>query len=186
MPSKKEISLLPNEENNNSFLARALRWLTSVGRVVIIISELIVILAFLSRFWLDRKNSDLSEIARQQKAIINSTQEFEKDYISLQQRLAYIKNFYKSEPKYVNKLNLLVQSMPPGIFFQSVSLSRDEKSSIISAEAELYSYQEDVIVDFIANLKLNPDINSVQVQKIEKKTKDSRYYLDVSLTFNQI
>lgn len=186
MPSKKEISLLPSEENSNSFLARFLKWLTSVGRVVIVVSELIVILAFLSRFWLDRKNSDLSEIVRQQKAIINSTQEFEKDYLSLQQRLAYIKNFYKSEPKYVDKLNVLVQSMPPGIFFQNLSLNKDEKSSTISAEAELYSYQEDVIVDFIANLKLNQGINSVQVQKIEKKTKDSRYYLTISLTFTQV
>ena len=47
MPAKKEISLLPNEENLNTFSARFLRWVTSVGRVVIVFVELIVIGAFL-------------------------------------------------------------------------------------------------------------------------------------------
>ena len=185
MPSinKKEISLLPNEENSNTLIARILRWLTTVGRVIIIFTELIVISAFLSRFWLDRKNSDLSEIIRQQTAILASTKDFEADYRSLQERLKYISNFYKSQPKYVDNLNSLIQSLPDGIFFRSLTLNSDPKTSQIVAQVELYSYQEDSIVDFITNLKLNPDISSVDVQKIEKKTKDSKYYLSLSLTF---
>lgn len=186
MPSKKEISLLPNEENSHSFLARFLKWITTVGRVVIIFTELIVILAFLSRFWLDRKNSDLSEILRQQKAILNSTQDFENEYTSLQLRLQYIKDFYKSEPKYIDNLNSLIQSLPSGIFFQNFSVSKDEKTSQISAAVDLYSFQEDAIVNFISNLKLNPNIDSLEVQKIEKKTKDSKYYLSIALTFKKV
>jgi len=185
MPSKKEISLLPNEENSHSFSARFLRWITSVGRVVIIFTELIVIIAFLSRFWLDRKNSDLSEILRQQKAILTSTKDFEDDYLSLQGRLQYIKNFYLSQPDYVNNLNSLIQSLPSGIYFQNFNLSHDKKTSQVYAKVQLYSYQEDAIVNFITNLKLNPDIDGVEVQKIEKKTKDSKYYLNIALTFKK-
>ena len=185
MPAKKEISLLPNEENLNTFSARFLRWVTSVGRVVIVFVELIVIGAFLSRFWLDRKNSDLSETLRQQKAILGSTQEFEKDYVSLQERLKFIKNFYKTEPKYVESLNSLIQSIPDGIFFENISFNSGEKTSIITGSVESFSYLEDAIIDFIVNLKLNPDISSVNVQKIEKKTKDSKFYLSLSLTFKK-
>jgi len=87
MPPKKEISLLPSEENLNSPLAKITKWATSTGRVVIIFVELIVILAFLSRFSLDRRNADLSETLRQQKAILASTKDFENDYLSLQKRL---------------------------------------------------------------------------------------------------
>ena len=185
MPSKKEISLLPNEEDNNSFIARFLKWITSVGRVIIIFTELIVILAFLSRFWLDRKNSDLSEVLRQQKAILNSTKEFEDDYNSLQKRLIYIKNFYKSQPKYSENLSSLIQSLPSNIYFESFSFSNNEKTLQTSAKIDLYSFQEDAIVAFITNLKLNPDIDGVEVQRIEKKTKDSKYYLSVALTFKK-
>lgn len=185
MPIKKEISLLPNEENLNTFSARFFRWVTSVGRVVIVFVELIVIGAFLSRFSLDRKNSDLSETLRQQKAILGSTQEFEKDYLSLQERLKFIKNFYKTEPKYVESLNSLIQSIPDGIYFENINFKSDEKTSVITAGVESFSYQEDAIIDFIVNLKLNPDIGSVNVQKIEKKTKDSKFYLNLSLTFKK-
>ncbi len=185
MPAKKEISLLPNEENLNTFSARFLRWVTSVGRVVIVFVELIVIGAFLSRFWLDRKNSDLSETLRQQKAILGSTAEFEKDYLSLQGRLKFIKNFYKSEPKYVESLSSLIQSIPEGIYFQNISFNTSEKTNIITSSVESFSYQEDIIIDFIVNLKLNPDISSVNVQKIEKKTKDSKFYLSLSLSFKK-
>lgn len=184
-PVKKEISLLPNEDNNNTPLARALRWLTSVGRVIIIITELVVISAFISRFWLDRKNSDLSEVLRQQKAILNSTQDFETEYRSLQERLKYIDAFYESEPNYVENIKSLIQSMPDGVFFQNITLNSDVKTSQVSAKLDLYSYQEDVIVDFITNLKLNPDIETVNVQKIEKKPKDSKYYLNILLTFQK-
>lgn len=177
--------MLPNDENSNTLLARTLRWLTTIGRIVIIFTELIVVAAFLSRFWLDRKNSDLSEVIRQQTAILSSTQDFESDYNSLQERLKYISNFYQSQPKYIADLNSLVQSLPDGIYFQSLNLSSDAKTSQVNAQVDLYSYQEDPIVSFITNLKLNPDINSVNVQKIEKKTKDSKYYLTLSLIFPQ-
>lgn len=186
MSSTKEISLLPNEADNNSFIARLLRWVTTVGRVVIIITEFIVIGAFLSRFWLDRKNADLSEILRQQKAILNSTKDFETDYNSLQQRLAYIKNFYQSEPKYTTILNSFIQSLPNGIYLQNLTFNRDKKTSLIIIASQLYSYQEDPIIDFITNIKLNPDVTNIEVQKIEKKTKDSKYYLTVSVTFKKI
>ena len=185
MPSKKEISLLPSEENSNTFSARFFKWVTSVGRVVIVFTELIVIGAFLSRFWLDRKNADLSETLRQQKAILGSTQEFERDYVSLQQRLKFIKNFYKTEPKYGESLNSLIQSIPDGIYFQNISFNTSENSSPIAANVESFSYQEDAIIDFIVNLKLNPDISSVNVQKIEKKTKDSKFYLSLTLIFKK-
>jgi len=185
MPSKKEISLLPNEENNYNLFSRFLKWITTVGRIIIVFTELIVILAFLSRFWLDRKNSDLSEILRQQKAILTSTKDFENDYISLQQRLEYIKNFYQTQPKYIDNLNSLIQSLPTGIYFQVVNINHDQKTSKVTATVDLYSYQEDVIVDFITNLKLNPEISSLDVRKIEKKTKDSKYYLSIDLTFKK-
>lgn len=185
MPLKKEISLLPSDENSNSFIARLLRWLTTVGRVIIVFTELIVILAFLSRFWLDRKNSDLSEVIRQQKAIIVSAKDFETDYLSLQQRLQYIKEFYKSEPKYIENLDTLVKSLPEDVFFQKLTVNSDKKNSLVTASVQLYSYREDAIVNFITNLKLNPDINNVEVNKIEKKTKDSKYYLNIILTFKK-
>ncbi len=185
MPPKKEISLLPQEENSQSPLARFLRWATGVGRVVIVFTELIVILAFLSRFWLDRENADLSETLRQQKAIITSTKEFEKDYLSLQERLNYIDKFYKNTPDFTRYIRSLVNTVPNDIFFQSLSFKKQPEKSDLSCLAQLYSYQESSLINFITNASLNPDIKSIDVRRIEKKSRDNKYYLDVVISFKQ-
>jgi len=183
MAVKKELSLLPEAENPNSFSARLFYWLTTVGRWVIVLTELIVVSAFISRFWLDRKNSDLSEVLRQQQAILESTQDFEKEFSLFQQKLKTIKNFYSNEPNYDQKIISFVNSTPQDIVFNNLSVKKDNTSGNITANASLTAYNEDSIVSFISNLMLNPDIQNVDVDKIEKKDKENNYSVSVSLVF---
>jgi hypothetical protein len=184
MPAKKEISLLPDEENIDSFSARALRWLTGVGRYIIVFTELIVIIAFLSRFWLDRINSDLSEVIRQQQAILNSTGNFVTEYSQLQQRLNIIKSFYQNQPEYQSKIQTLTNSTPLDITYTKLTLSQD-KNNNTTADISFSAYQESSIVNFITNLIVNPQISSVSIQTIEKKTKENVYHVDLSLVFGK-
>jgi len=186
MPRKKELSLLPDEANQNTPLARLIQWSTTVGRYIIVFTELIVISAFLSRFWLDRKNSDLSEVVRQQKAILNSTADFEDEFSLLQSRLKFIDTSFKNQSDYPSLIKSLVNTVPNDIFFQSFNLGQDEANpSKLTSAVSLYTYQEDSVVSFITNLTLNPDIDSVDVRRIEKKAKDNKYYVDISLTFKK-
>ena len=184
MPAKKEISLLPDEENLDSFSARAFRWLTTVGRYVIVFTELLVICAFLSRFWLDRINSDLSEVIRQQQAILTSTNSFETDYAQLQQRLNTIKSFYQNQPEYQSKFQTLTESTPLDITYTNLSLDQDSGSHI-TADIRFSAYQESSIINFITNLIVNPQISSVNIQTIEKKTKENVYHVTLSLIFGK-
>jgi hypothetical protein len=184
MPAKKEISLLPSEENANSFLSKALKWTNTVGRVIIIFTELIVISAFVSRFWLDRKNSDLSEVIRQRKAILESTQDFEKEYGLLQQRLKIIKNNYLSTPGFDQNIKSLVGSAPDDISFNQMSLSLNDKN-LVNADFSTIAFKEDSIINFITNLALNPDIDVVNVLNIEKKTKENKYTIDINVVFTK-
>jgi len=184
MPAKKEISLLPDEENPNSISARFLLWATSVGRFIIVFTELIVICAFISRFWLDRKNSDYSDVLRQQKAILESTQEFEKEYYLLQQKLKVIKDFYSQTPEYNNKIISLVESTPKDIVFSSLNIENDTTLKRVVADVDLFSHSEESIVDFIANLTVNKSIQTVNVKSIEKKPKENQYSVKLFLIFN--
>ena len=59
------INLLPQEEFAASTLGRILAWILSTFRILVIMTELIVILAFLSRFWLDARTTDLNEEIKQ-------------------------------------------------------------------------------------------------------------------------
>jgi len=172
MAAPKEISLLPQQEDLNSPAARFLRWATTVGRYVIVFTELIVISAFISRFWLDRKNADLSE----------TTKTFEKDFSLLQQRLDKIKLFYAQQPPYDQNLSSLVKSTPPQIVYDNLVIGRDQEDRV-SVTTSLSSSSETAIVDFITNLILNPDIQKVDVKNIEKKLKSDTYSINLLLIF---
>ncbi|MEI8067370.1 MAG: hypothetical protein WCG91_00265 [Candidatus Shapirobacteria bacterium] len=183
MTIKKEVSLLPESENPNSLNSRVIKWLTTVGRVVIIFTELIVVTAFASRFWLDRRNADLSEIIRQQQAILNTTKDFENQYSFLQQKLKIIRDFYSNDPAYNTKITSLISSTPDNIVYDNLSLSKDETLNKTVASISLTAYKEDSIVDFITNLMLNPDIQTVNINKIEKKAQENKYSINISLVF---
>jgi len=185
MIAKKEVSFLPEEDNVNSTSSRIILWLTTVGRYVIVFTELIVISAFLSRFWLDRTNADLSEAVRQQKAILESTSKFEKDYSALQKRLKLIRNLYTSQPEYESSLTALVESTPDDITYTNLSLSRDTSNNEVSATVTLYAFKETSIVDFITNLMANSKISSVDIKTIEKKTREDKYTVNLSLIFSK-
>ncbi len=183
MSARREMSFLPDEENANSFSARVVKWATTAGRFVIVFTELIVVSAFLSRFWLDRTNSDLSESVRQQKAILESTQEFEVDYLNLQRRLKLVRTLYDNQPNYPDRLMSLASSVPPEVIFEQLSLEQNPKDKTVNARVSLFTRQESAIVDLITNLLVNPDIATVDIQTIEKKPKSNQYDVNLSLTF---
>lgn len=186
MPSRRrEISLLPGSENVNSFFSRALNWVTTVGRIIIIFTELIVICAFLSRFWLDRKNSDLSEVVRQQKAILSTTVDFQKEYKILQNLLATIDISYSQREDVTPYLNHLTQSIPPEVSITSANYTIDQKSKLPHLTAEFITVSDEALISLIENLSLNPHIESVNIGTIEKKSKDKWYRLNVNIYFKK-
>jgi hypothetical protein len=185
MAIKKELSLLPESENPRSFGARLFKWITTTGRVTIIITELIVVAVFISRFWLDNKNSNLSETVREKQAILQSTVPFETEFTKLQKRLSYIKSFYSSQTDFSSSINSLILSTPTDLFYDQLSIYPDEKTKATIINASLIAYKEESIVSFITNLMLNPDINQVDITKIEKKEKENQYSVSLVLTFKK-
>ncbi len=180
MPAKKELSLLPDSENINSNWGRALRWLTTVGRFVIVVTELVVVSAFLSRFYLDRKNADLSETLRQQKAILESTKEFESEFDFLQARINYIKTFRSTDAQLTSKLSLLASSIPPDVIVSALNVTNGQ---VPKTQIHLIAYtlQQDSIITMVTNMSLNPQIKSIEIARIEKKTKDNKYVIELNL-----
>lgn len=181
-PAKKQVSLLPTENDPNSLSARVVNWLTTVGRVVIIFTELVVVSAFASRFWLDRTNADLSEALRQQQAILDSTQQFQSDYQNLKTRLSLISKLKKS-PNLTGVIDTIIKSTPSSINFTSLKV--DPQSDQLFSTLSLVAYDTNSMVNFITNLVLNPNIDNVVIGTITKAPKTSFYDLSVNITFNK-
>lgn len=86
----KEINLLPKEKWETGNTGKLLKWALSVGRYIVVFTELIVISAFLYRFGLDRKLTDLNEQVNQQKKIIVTYGDLETNFRTLQAKLTNI------------------------------------------------------------------------------------------------
>ena len=83
----KLINLLPQEEFANSTIGRVFTWAMSTFRIIVIGMEMVVMVAFLSRFWLDAINVDLNDIIKQRSAVIAAQSYFEKAFRDLQTRV---------------------------------------------------------------------------------------------------
>jgi len=182
MAVKKEITLLSNVDNPNLLSKKLFNWLFYVVRYVLVFTELVVIVAFLSRFALDPKNSDLSDSIRQKKAILTVYSDFENEYNLLNQKLQTISALYKKQPLYSPYILALAQSTPQDVIFQNLSIKNT--GSDITAQLNIYAYQENAIIDFISQLSINPQVKVVNVVSIEKKPREDKYNVNINITFN--
>jgi len=180
MPLKKEISLVPDSGNSGSAGDRIIFWVSNVLRYIMVFTELIIIIAFLSRFSLDQQNTDLSERLRNQKYILETTTNFEREYSQLQQKLQLVKKLYAQQPKYYDKIYSIIQNTPSDIIYNSFSVTN--KDAKINADLSVYAFQEEAIVDFITQLSLNPQIKSISINMIEKKARENKYNINLTLT----
>ena len=77
-----------------------------------ITTEIVVLLAFISRFSLDRKNTDLTEELGQKQAIIEANLDFERDIKSLQAHLTTAKILLADQAKPIEVVNILESLIP--------------------------------------------------------------------------
>lgn len=159
---KKEINLLPREEFEKKPLGRFLTWALSVGRYIVIFTELIVILAFLSRFKLDRDLSDLNQSIREKQAIIEASAEFEKEFTFFQTRLATIKKLKSKETSFTQIVSAIGSLTPLDVAISNLSFS--ENSLRINATA----LSEKGLGSFLANLAASPNFKEVSLTNISK------------------
>ncbi|HLD92330.1 MAG TPA: PilN domain-containing protein [Patescibacteria group bacterium] len=161
MPKVKNklINLLPQDEFETSILGRILKWALSSFRVMVIITELLVMSAFLSRFWLDARNSDLNEELDIGKAQVLAYEDVELEFRNIQKKLSIVKSLY-NEPKSTKIFERISSILPPDIFLNSIVVNHE--SFLIKAT----SFSESSIAQFIANLEANDNYSDITLSQI--------------------
>ena len=143
---KTEINLLPADKFAVSAFGRILNWLLSTFRFITIVVELLVMTAFLSRFWLDARNSDLSDEMEQKVALLASAQEFEQEFNAVKEKINIYTSISASEDSVLTALKKIPTILPEGITLDSLSLAADGTRLSGSAQTE------EQISQFLVNL----------------------------------
>lgn len=99
MSSKGKINLLPKDDFETSTMGKFVQWAVSVGRWIVVLTEFVVICAFLSRFYFDTKLANIFDEMKQKQAIVDSATSFEDNFRSVQGKITIIKTLLAQEEK---------------------------------------------------------------------------------------
>lgn len=179
MPNKLgSINLVKNDKGDS--IERVINWLLSVGRVLVIITELVALGAFLWRFGLDQQLIDLHSKIKQKQAIVSAFKKNEDEYRNLQDRLSIAAAFANSSGKRFNTYKEILTLAPSGIAFTKLSQS----SKTLSMEINVNSVSS--LSTFVNALKSHQNIEGVSIDKIETKTSRAVIVVGISATLKDL
>ena len=163
---QRQINLLPQEEFEASTFGRILKWLLSTFRILVIATEMIVMIAFLSRFWLDSRRSDLDDDIKTKQAVLAATSDFEKQFRLIQKQLKIFSSL-SSKPAATDILNTITQYQPSSVILTAVTLSNDtiQIKGVAPTEVE--------VGQFITNLSSEKSFKSVTLTQAETQSESS-------------
>ena len=168
------INLLP--QKGESFLTQFFNWTLSIGRLLIILTEMVALGTFLYRFTLDMQIVDLHDKIKGQSLIVGSFKSSEDTYRNLQDRLVLIKN-YDSIGSNTSTIFRDITNFGQGkVTFLNLTVDSD------TAKIEAQAPSSSSISQFVDLLKNYPSITSVSVDKVENSS--SRATISVSITAN--
>jgi len=176
---KNKINLLPQEEFAQLTLGRVLAWLLSSFRIIVIVTEIFVMMVFLSRFWLDAKSADLNDLITQKQAILVASAEFENEFRGVQQKLNIFSDLTEVDQPTTGYLNSVSSLVPPEIVLSSFSFVGSD------LKIEGISPNERGIAQIVANLEANEEFKEVNITQISTD-KDTQILLNfaIKITLN--
>lgn len=171
------INLIKNTQNG--FPAEFINWILTVGRLLVIITEVITLAAFLYRFSLDRKLIDLRSEIKQKQVIIASQKDNEAKYRDFQDRLYLASNFSSLSAERVKILKDILGLTPQDMKLKNLSLTKD----ILSITANAHSISSLTI--FVNSLKKYPNIDTLSLDSIENKPSTNLIVVNISGTLKK-
>ncbi|HCC84583.1 MAG TPA: hypothetical protein DEP87_02785 [Candidatus Pacebacteria bacterium] len=156
------INLVPRDPFFDSALGRMLQWALSVGRYLVIFTELVVIVSFATRFTLDRQVTDLNDALNQKKLIIESYGTLESQFLTIQAKLADVKQIHQ-QINIVDTFPKLIAAVPNDVQLDELNITTD--TAYLSGSVG----SQNTLNLFLNNLQLSPDFFSVTVDEIESQ-----------------
>ena len=163
-------------KTKDSFGDKFFAWALTIGRMVIILTETVALVAFLYRFILDRQIIDQRDSINQKAAQIKLYENSEKNFRNLQERLKVITTLQNSATDTVTIFTDVLKMAPAGVTLKSVTIN----SNKLHIDADVRSVG--ALTQFVNKLKSNPIISSVSLDKIENKTLNATIVVGITTT----
>lgn len=174
--SRIDINLIGADDFSHTPIGRVVTWATTYGRYIMILTEIIVLLAFISRFSLDRKLTDLNEEISQKQAIIEANNDLEQQILVLQQKLISLRTLVASQKAPLDSFQSIRTALSPDVYLESLDVSdKSAKMTVIAGTTQGISV-------LLTGLKTNPHFTDIQVGDISlKQTGGTQFDLTIQI-----
>lgn len=161
---KIDVNLLPKDPFFETPVGKMLRWALSVGRYIVIFTELVVIMSFATRFSLDRQVTDLNDSINQKQIIIESFGDFEAEIREIQRKIDQYQQIEQTD-NIADVFPKLTAVTPLDVTLDTLELTSTE---LTMTGQTLSNNSLNLLIN---NLELSPDFSEVSVNTIESGDK---------------
>lgn len=154
------INLLPKDPFFSTVFGKILRWALSAGRYVVIFTELVVIMSFLTRFTLDRQVTDLNSDIEKKRQIILSYGNLEDNFRTVQEKITQYQQT-DQETNIVDTFEHLSAVVPDGIILSELAI---RPTSVTIAGHTLSQTAFNLLIN---NLQLSNEFKNINVSEVE-------------------
>ena len=154
------VNLLPKDPFNESPLGKTLIWALSVGRYIVVFTELVVIISFLSRFSLDRRLTDANVQVLKAKTAVEQNFEIEGKANKLQATLTELRQVVNL-PRPEIYLPIIESTIPEAVKLSQLNLRPGQV--ILEGNA----LTRDKFNEYITNLEIDERVQTLSINKLE-------------------
>lgn len=159
------INLIPKDPFFSTIIGKILKWALSAGRYIVIFTELVVIMSFISRFTLDRQVTNLNSKIEKKKQVILSYGNLEDNFKTVQEKITQYKQT-DQETNIVDTFANLSAVVPDGIILNELAI----RPSNVAISGTTHSQTAFNLL--INNLQISPDFQNINVSQIESNSND--------------
>ncbi len=172
MPGNVSINLARKRKKN--YVDQFISWSLTIGRLIVILTEVLALSAFIYRFGLDRQLVNLHDRIVQEQAIVSFLKKNETTYRNLQDRLSLAQKVTAAQDNNIQIYDEVKSLIPTDFDVQNFTFSLDS-IKITAATSSVAS-----LGDFVNAVKNNSEVSSVSIDDIENRTGYST--IQISLT----
>jgi hypothetical protein len=155
------INLVKNKQV--PILDKFLNWVLTVGRLIVIITEIVAVSAFIYRFSLDERLSDIHSAIKQKQNIVSVLKNDEAKYRNLQERIAVAASFLTKNGTPNKTVSDIVGLIPSSIKISNLVINKKQVSLTITVSSI------STLSNFVDSLKNYSDMKSISIDSIENR-----------------
>jgi len=169
MPAQKtqphsSINLLPRKQLDTTTGGKLIQWLLSGFRTIVIVVQVIVLVSFVARMFLDARLRSLNNEIEEKYALVNSYADVEKRFLSAKFKLDTFNSLQNPDNKFSILLTSVSNVIPPDV--QLVSITNSEGVLVINA----LTSQQSSMYSFANQISQIEGLSNAQVVNIQQDT----------------